>query len=94
MGLNREQIKLKIADAIENRIGPKDSSARVRYIFYLKPDICPEIHCGWAKIVRPQPYHKVIYTTMKNLDKGFTAEEWDTVAEHFLPYFQEVNSEL
>lgn len=89
MGLNREQIKIKIAEAIENRIAPEDTSRQVKYIFFLTPGICPRIYCGWATLVQPQPSQRIVYTTMKNLDKGFTADEWDTIADHFLPYFLE-----
>lgn len=86
MGLKIETIKPLIREAIGRRIDPPTPRSRAKYHLYINT-VNKRIGCGWATILRLQPYQKVVYTFTRDPERGFTASEWDEIAERFLPYF-------
>lgn len=89
--MNIEQIKMKIATAIEHRIAPPTHS-RARYHLWIDPGT-REIGCGWATVLRLQPHQQIVHTFMRDPNLGFSADEWSEMAEKFAPYFCEINYE-
>lgn len=85
--MNIEQIKQKIAEAIENRIDPPTPKARAKYHLWIDTN-SKRIGCGWATILRLQKWQRIVYTFLRNPDDGFTPAEWEDMAERFSFYFR------
>lgn len=86
MGLNPEQIKMKVADAIANRVSPPEFKTRAKFHLWININT-HAIGCNWATAFRPQKHQRIIYTFLRDPNDGFTAHEWNEIAEQFRPYF-------
>ena len=86
MELNPEKLKNMIAEAILHRTHPPEEKARAKYCFWINTET-KQIGCNWAPVFHPVLGIEVVYTCMRDLDEGFSAEEWDEIAEKFMPYF-------
>jgi hypothetical protein len=88
MDLNPEKLKNLIAEAIKHRTHPPQEKVRAKYCFWIDRKT-KHIGVNWAPLFHPVLGMDVVYTIMRDLDEGFTAEEWDELAEKFMPYFLE-----
>ena len=87
MELNPEKLKNLIADAIVHRTHPPFEKVRAKYCLWIDTRT-KQIGCNWAPLFHPGPEHKILWTAIRDLDEGFTAEEWDEIAQQFAPYFE------
>jgi hypothetical protein len=86
--MNIEQLKLKIADAIEHRTDPPVPKKKAKYHLWVDT-FTHQIGCSWAPGLRLQNYQKVVYTFMRDVNAGFTSDEWEEMAQKFAPFFPE-----
>lgn len=85
MSLNHEQIKSKIAEAIEKRF-PVSLRPRGRYIFWFDKHT-HTIHCGWGKMLHLQSWQPIVYACIFDPTEGLTQQQWEDIAEKFKIYF-------
>lgn len=90
--MNIEQIKLKLADALANRTDPPFLGCRARYHFWVDENT-KEVRCSWAPPLRLQKWQHIFHTCMCHPGIGFTAEEWDKIAEKVRPFLAGDNNE-
>ncbi len=81
-----EQIKEKVADALLHRTDPPCLNYGAQYHLWIN-ETTRSIGCGWATTLRLQPWQKIVHTFRGDPRKGFTADEWDMIAEKFRPFF-------
>lgn len=85
--MNIEQIKTLISDAIEHRSGPSYKTMRAKYFLWINLlDAGKRVYCSWTTRYRPAEGQLIVHTVFRNLDEGFSIEEWTEVAKKFLKY--------
>lgn len=88
--LTLEQIKSLISYAIEHRSKPPYQTSRAKYFFWINLfDEAKNVYCTWTRLYKPAEGQLIVHTAFQNLDEGFTAEEWNTIAQKFVRYFTE-----
>jgi hypothetical protein len=87
MIINIEQMKDMLANAIDDRVCAPVLKTRAKYHFWLDKNTL-NIGCHWAGTYVPQDHIQIVATMMFHPEDGLTVNQWEELAQKFLPYFQ------